>query len=104
VMGRRERRRRSLARQPLEVAVDIERLILHGLGILDRDVVGRVLELNLGQRLAAASDGAPARGGAVDVVRTQTILGPSAPDSSALAVGIGGAVAAVVRAGLAGHE
>jgi hypothetical protein len=83
----------------MDLSVDIDRLILDGLGPVDAAVVGRVVEADLGARLAAVRDVGRAGTAALELVRSPIVVGTGARNPSVLGVGIGAAVAAAVRDG-----
>jgi hypothetical protein len=97
LIGRRDRRRGVPGRHPTVVSVEIDRLVLNGLGTVDGHVVGRAVETELRARLATFGNAAPPAGVALDAVRTRLDLGSGAQHSSMVGTGIAGAVDAAVR-------
>jgi hypothetical protein len=98
MMGRRASRgrpHRTSARH--EIAIHIDRLVLHGFDSIDGALVGAALEEVLGWHVASAGDADWSRSQAVDAIRTTTNVGPVTAQAPAalgreLAVAVHGAI------------
>jgi len=105
VMGRRAQRLGRAAPPRAEISIEIERLMLDGMGPLDGDLVGRAIERRLTKGFATS----PVRSSPsileVDLVRTQAHLRDAdIPRPAATGRMIGDAVFRAVRDQLSRHR